>query len=100
MSNITLRIMGLAAIAVACLHGGNLFAVTVVVGPSTCQPSFVHFSSIQTAVSSVPPGATVLVCPGTYGEQVHITQPLTLRGIMNGNLDQAGILPPGSGPTN
>jgi nitrous oxidase accessory protein NosD len=35
-------------------------------------------------VAAAAPGGTVLVCPGTYPEQVVITQPLTLRGLTLG----------------
>jgi len=50
-------------------------------------------------VSGVPPGSTVLVCPGTYPEQVTIAQPLTLKGIAIGNAGQAVITVPASGLT-
>ena len=48
-------------------------------------------------MSGVPPGSTVLVCPGTYAEQVTIAQPLTLKGITSGNAGQAAITIPISG---
>ncbi|HEX6505089.1 MAG TPA: right-handed parallel beta-helix repeat-containing protein [Terriglobales bacterium] len=73
------------------------FAATVVVGPTSCSPSFVHFSSIQLAVNSVPTGSTVRVCPGTYNEQVHIVQPVTVTGITFNNSDEAVIAPPPGG---
>ena len=53
----------------------NNFAV------GTCRPRLRSFTTIQAAVSGVPAGSTVLVCPGTYPEQVTITQPLSLQGI-------------------
>jgi len=52
-------------------------ASTVVVG--TCLQNHQSYSTISQAVSSVPSGSTVLVCPGVYAEQVTITQPWTLR---------------------
>jgi hypothetical protein len=42
----------------------------------------------------------VLVCPGTYQEQVVITQAVTLEGISTGDSDQAVIVPPSGGLTN
>jgi hypothetical protein len=32
----------------------------------SCKPTLPSFAKISTAVSSVPPLSTVLVCPGTY----------------------------------
>ena len=90
---------GVAAIIVvmAGLQGQVLLASTVAVGPNTCQPTFAHFATIQSAVSAVPFGSTVLVCPGTYPEQVAITQPLTLKGVTDGVSGAAVITVPGSG---
>jgi parallel beta-helix repeat protein len=70
---------------------------TVVVGPSTCQPKHVHFSTIQSAVSAVPAGSSILVCPGTYPEQVVITQPMSLTGVTDGSGDAAVITVPSGG---
>src|ERR1700690_437116 len=72
-------------------------AKTVQVG--TCLPNSQTYSTISQAVSSVPPGSTVLVCPGTYPEQVTITQPLTLRGVQNGNAANPTIIVPAGGLT-
>src|SRR2546430_626797 len=65
----------------------------------TCKPSLPSYTTISAAVSGVPPGSTVLVCPGTYPEQVTIAQPLTLKGISSGNAGQAVITVPDSGLT-
>jgi parallel beta-helix repeat protein len=70
---------------------------TVVVGPSTCRPKYVHFSTIQSAISAVPAGSNILVCPGTYPEQVVITQPVNLSGVTDGTGDAAVITVPPSG---
>ena len=51
----------------------------------TCKSN--DFSTIQTAVNSVPSGSTVMVCPGTYNEQVTITQPLTLKAVATATSD-------------
>jgi len=49
------------------------------------KPGTTAFASIQRAVTSVPAGATINICPGTYNEQVIITQPLTLQGMQSNN---------------
>ena len=63
----------------------------------SCKPRLTSFSSISEAVSSVPPHSTIQVCPGTYPEQVTISQPLTLVGIQSGNQDDAIVTVPVSG---
>jgi|SRR5579863_4501323 len=61
------------------------------------------FFSIQDAVNQVPAGSTINVCPGTYDEQVVISQPLTLRGVSynnsSGNSSQVVIALPSTGLT-
>jgi hypothetical protein len=63
----------------------------------TCKPSLPSYPTISAAVSGVPPFSTVLVCPGTYAEQVIIAQPLTLQGIASGNSGRALITVPAAG---
>ncbi len=48
-----------------------------------CKPHLVSYSTISEAVAAVPPNSTVLVCAGTYPEQVTIAQPLILKGPDN-----------------
>jgi len=55
------------------------------------------YTTIQSAVTAAPSGGTVLVCPGTYPEQVTISKPLTLKGAQVGNHDAAVIASPGGG---
>jgi len=98
MSQVNLHVLAIAAATIFCLSG-SLFAVSVAVGPASCQPGLVHFSTIQAAVTAVPPGANVLLCPGSYPEQIHITQSITLRGVTVGNSGQAVIVPPPGGLT-
>lgn len=68
----------------------------------TCRPNLQSYSTITAAVSSVPAGSTILVCPGTYAEQVSINQPLTLQGIASpsGNSGRAIITVPGEAAGN
>ena len=83
-------------LAVGLLLGASpMLAANYAVG--TCKPSLPSYITISAAVSGVPPFSTVLVCPGTYPEQVTIAQPLTLKGITSANAGQAVITVPGSG---
>ena len=52
------------------------------------------YTTIQAAVNAAPPGATILVCPGTYAEQVKIQKPLTIMGIEVARQNAAVIMPP------
>ena len=72
-------------------------AATVQVG--TCMRGLTTYSTISNAVSAVPPGSTVLVCPGTYPEQVVISQALTLQGVNSGNKANPTITVPSGGLT-
>jgi hypothetical protein len=62
-----------------------------------CAPNLQSYPSISVAVSSVPAGSTVLVCPGNYPEQVLITQALTLKGVLVGGSDAAVVTVPSGG---
>ena len=48
------------------------------------------FSSIQDAVDAAPDWGTVIVCPGTYAEDVTVGQPLTLVG-KHATIDATGL---------
>jgi parallel beta-helix repeat protein len=99
MSVRNLRIVVIALLVAVGVPWQQALATTptVVVGPSTCRPKYVHFSTIQSAISAVPAGSSVLVCPGTYPEQVVITQPVSLSGVTDGTGDAAVITVPPSG---
>ena len=64
-------------------------AKTVQVG--ICKTSLQSYATIQTAVSAVPAGAIVQICPGSYSEQISINTPITLQGVASGT-NQAVIL--------
>ena len=51
-----------------------------------------RFRTIQSAVNAARPGSTVVVCQGTYHEQVVISKPLSLNGE-RATIDQAGVTP-------
>src|SRR5262249_26629874 len=73
--------------AVLAMVAGAGWGATVVVGPASCSAAQSHpfYSTIQGAINSVPAGSTVLVCPGTYPEQVSIAKNLTLKGVVDTN---------------
>jgi Periplasmic copper-binding protein (NosD) len=50
------------------------------------------FTTIQSAVNAAPAGGNVVVCPGTYYEQVVIAKPLTLTG-RHATIDETGVTP-------
>ena len=72
--------MTLLAFCMPNAFHGKAGAATFYVG--TCNPGKAgDYATIQAAVSSVPSGSIVDVCPGIYPEHVTINQPLTLKGI-------------------
>lgn len=77
------------------LHGQALSASSVAVG--SCEPALPHFTTIQAAINASALGGTVLVCPGTYSEQLTILQPLTVRGVESGGSNLALITMPAGG---
>jgi hypothetical protein len=85
---------------VASLCSQRATAATLKVG--SCQlnddeHALAQFATIQAAVNASPAGSRILVCPGTYAEQVEITRPLTLTGVASGNMGAAVVVPPPSG---
>jgi parallel beta-helix repeat protein len=96
--SLKMRIVFAALAASVGLYAQSAFAATtVVVGPTTCEPGKVHYGTIGAAISAVKTGSTVLVCPGSYPEQVAITQPVTLKGVTDGTGNAAIITVPAGG---
>ena len=79
------------------LSASEAVGKTVLVG--TCLPNLQTYPTISQAVTAVVPSSTILVCPGTYPEQVTITQPVTLRGVQSGNAANPVIKVPSGGLT-
>lgn len=77
----------------------NVSASSVVVTPPSTTPckALPSYNTISLAVSSVPAGSLIYVCPGTYAEQVVITKKLTLQGVAGGTNNDAPVLIPPSG---
>ena len=84
----------LCAAALMLLGSIRVLAATPAFAVGSCKPSLTSFNSISQAVSIVPGGSIVFVCPGNYPEQVKITQPLTLQGVMIGGSNAAVVSVP------
>ena len=59
-------------------------------GDQSCASA--AYSTIQSAVNAARPGATIVVCQGTYREQVVVTHPVRLIG-QGATLDETGVQP-------
>ena len=83
---------------VASADAKSLSGKTLYVSPSgnphksdkSCSSA--RFSTIQSAVNSAPAGGTIVVCRGTYHEQVVILKPLSLIG-QRATIDETGVKP-------
>jgi hypothetical protein len=78
-----------------CLGLQAAHAAKILVG--TCQPSQRSYATISNAIAAARPGDVVAVCPGTYPEQLTITKPISLEGIVIPNQPGATIIPPPAG---
>lgn len=77
------------------LAAAPAFAATVAVGK--CMPGKVSFDTLTDAVQGVSAGSTIMVCPGSYPEQVIIDRSLTLKGVTDGNSALPVIVAPSGG---
>src|SRR5579859_318827 len=92
------KITGLLMIllfAVAGMAQNPSTATVYAVG--TCKPTLPSFSTINAALAANPAPSVVQVCPGTYSEQVVITQGVTLQGVSIAGLGQAIVQAPSGG---
>ncbi len=83
-----------AASAATGWPGGHALYVSRYASPHSSDRSCrsAAFRTIQSAVSAASPGGTVVVCPGTYHEQVVLTKPLSLLG-QRATIDETGVTP-------
>jgi hypothetical protein len=95
INGLRIGLFGALVLSTAVHHSALAAPASFYVG--TCKPGKSDFTTIQAAVNAVPPGSTIDVCPGSYPEQVTITQSLTLQGITSGNGAAAIIAAPASG---
>jgi nitrous oxidase accessory protein NosD len=82
-----------AAAATADGQSGTLYvnnSLTTAGSGSSCATA--GYLTIQAAVDAADPWATVVVCPGTYPEQVVIDEPLTLKGL-GATIDDTDVTP-------
>ena len=85
-----------AASAGTARHGGHQKALFVSPfarpfgADRSCRSA--AFRTIQSAVNAARPGGTVVVCTGTYHEQVVVSKPLSLVGLQ-ASIDEAGVTP-------
>jgi parallel beta-helix repeat protein len=75
----------------------QLSASTITYAVGTCKPSLPTYLTISAALAATPAPNVVMVCPGTYNEQVEITQAVTLEGVSDNDSAQAIIAPPAGG---
>lgn len=78
-----LILTSVATLLRALLAAAPAFSATVAVG--TCMPGRVSYDSLTDAVQGVPAGSAILVCPGSYAEQIVINKSMTLKGVTNGS---------------
>src|SRR5579875_64814 len=88
------RLVGLCGAAALCLGLSTAAAAAKDAAPGTVYVASTHssvpgtsgcsdagFSTISAAVAAASPGGTIVVCPGTYEEDVTVEKSLTLEGI-------------------
>jgi hypothetical protein len=77
----------------AVLLGITLPAFSITVQVGGCLSGVPSFQTISAAVTYVPGGSTIKVCPGTYAEQVFINKNLILTGISADGLTGVSVPP-------
>ncbi len=100
MSRSVLSVVAMAMGAIV-LDAGSAFAKQVAVGPKDCLPAQQHFTTIQAAVNhlaTISADNTINVCPGTYPEQITVTQStLTIKGVAHAGAALSKITIPPTG---
>ena len=62
-----------------------------------CKPTLPSYPTIQQAVTALPAGTIIQICPGNYPEQVVVNKAMTLKGIAAANQSAAIITSPVGG---
>lgn len=83
----------LFAVNTLALAGFTAEAAVLTVGKPTSGCNSPQYATIQAAVAAAAPGDHILVCPGTYAEQLVITKPLTLRGTPANGVGRVTLRP-------
>src|ERR1700679_4156239 len=103
MPKLTLVLSGLVILATSICQPVHANAQTITKPQTfyvgTCKPGKADYTTIQEAVTGVPAGSIINVCPGNYPEQVTIQQSLTLQGVTSGNNANVVITAPPGGVT-
>jgi hypothetical protein len=103
MPKLTLVLSGLAILATSICQPVHANAQTTTKPQTfyvgTCKPGKADYTTIQEAVTGVPAGSIINVCPGNYPDQVTIQQSLTLQGVTSGNNANVVITAPPGGVT-
>jgi nitrous oxidase accessory protein NosD len=91
------NIVKVLSVVVLMLGTLPVLAATVIYQVGNCKPRIQNFSTISGALSAFPYPNVLLVCPGTYNEQIMIPQPVTLEGVTTTGSAQAIIASPTGG---
>jgi len=67
------------------------------VAVGSCRPALPSYTTLAAAIAGAPDGGTILVCPGSYPEQLTIGKTVTINGISSGNSGEPAIVPPVAG---
>ena len=87
----------MACLVALLAFGANAVCTTTTYLVGTCKTGPKSFTTIQLALDALPAPTTVQICPGTYREQLAITQAVTLQGISTAASSAVIILPPSTG---
>ena len=77
---VSLLVLGLSAGAAQASAGGSVYVSPSANHGADTSCWTAGYSDINTAIAAVGPGGTVVVCAGTYDEQVVVTKSLNLYG--------------------
>lgn len=87
-----LCVLGAAVFSLILSRNVSASSVVVTTTPATPCKNLPSYPTISSAVSSVPAGSTIFICPGTYAEQVVINKNLTLTGeAANGAMGASAV---------
>ena len=92
---ITLFMLGIFFVPTAQAATTTLYVAPSGSGGGSCSTP--DYNTIQAAVTAASPGDTIVVCPGTYSEQVTIDKGVTIRSE-TGAYQTGGVVLTGPGP--
>jgi hypothetical protein len=77
--------------ALLLLAANSGFAASYAVG--SCLPKLQSFPTIYQAMNTIPNGSTLMICPGTYYEQVVVNKVVNIKGVVSGGTSRVVIKP-------